>query len=143
VEQKDWVEEMVRGMLRMLVPLSLKRTPMADTLPDVVVAWSAAFRLSRQALSEEVDAPRFRRAFTDVYPTLREWPAPADFIERLQPRPPQKMIDTGPVITEEDRVANLRMLRDLQARLAGGVALTENHHNERARAEAHARAREA
>jgi len=115
---------------------------MGDTLPDVATAWTAAFRLSNQALSESVDAPRFRAAFKALLPKVREWPAPAEILDLLPNRPPQRVIDEGPTVTPEQRAENLRLLRELSAGLLGTRALAHDHHNERARAEAHARARE-
>jgi hypothetical protein len=102
-----------------------------------------AFRASRQALSQEVDLPRFREAFVRILPTLREWPAPAEILDLLPPRPPQKQITTDPEMTAEERAEGVRLLREFQllaSDLSETKAINHDHHNERARAEAHKRA---
>lgn len=107
---------------------------MADTLPEVVSAWELAFRASHEAVAEKVDAPRFREAFKRVYPTLREWPAPADFLAALPPRPQRALLKELPPVSAEEREANLLRIRDLLASLSGPKAVSDNIHNERVRA---------
>lgn len=118
---------------------------MADTLGDVADTWALAFRASRQALSQEVDLPRFHEAFRQLLPRLREWPAPAEILELLPPRPRQRALDVVTTLSEGERAEGVRMLREFQnlaLGVSGKLAITDRDHNEASRANAHARERE-
>ena len=115
---------------------------MADTLPEVVEAWTLAFKASGQAVKEEIDLPRFHAAFRLVFPKLREWPAPADFLDALPSRPEQKRVAHCPPVSDEERAANLLKLRELSARLAAPLSVDPlSVPNERFRAAANERAK--
>lgn len=74
-----------------LLCLSLERQPAVDLLPGTVMAWAEVIRTGR-AFDEALDAPRFRKAFVTLASTRRSWPAPADFLDALPPRPELKSL---------------------------------------------------
>lgn len=65
--------------------------------------WVAALTDGR-VWDQELDAPRFRKAFVKLSQIRRTWPAPADFMEALPPRE-QLAITKQPIKASPERAA--------------------------------------
>lgn len=134
----EWVRKMVEKMMAILFPARLKRCPMDDLFDDTVDSWIFFFGASGQAVVQEIDEPRFWDAFRRLVPTLKEWPAPREVLDRLPSRPVQKQIESLPPVTEEKIRDDLRRFQELSKSLCGHVnagVVT----NEKQRAEGNAR----
>lgn len=59
-------------------------------------AWEVAFEKSNQLHVEQIDRPRVETAFTNLIPTLKQWPAPAQVIELMPRRKPVESITYDP-----------------------------------------------
>lgn len=71
--------------------------------------WAEALTDGR-VWDEELDGPRFRKAFVKLSHIRRTWPAPADFLEALPPRE-QLALTKQPIKANPDRAA--RAAREL------------------------------
>jgi hypothetical protein len=118
----DWLRREVVEGLQALVALRLRGAPAADMVVLTAEIWEQAFeqRLGRHAI-EAVDAPRIREAFRFQFPRLREWPAPADILESMPPRPPRPALPE-PKVTEEQHRENVKRVKAMVGELLGGWA---------------------
>jgi hypothetical protein len=100
----DWMKREVVEGLQALLALRLTGSPAADMVVLTANIWEQAFlrRLGKSAI-EEVDAPRIREAFLVNFPKLKEWPAPADIIESMPPRPKRQALPEGDTTPERHR----------------------------------------
>jgi hypothetical protein len=89
----SWLKREIVEGLQALLALRLDGAPAADMVVLTANIWEKAFeqRLGRNAV-EEIDAPRIQEGFRFLFPRLRKWPAPADVLESMPPRPPRKAL---------------------------------------------------
>ena len=87
------LQEAVYDGLSGMVVLRLRGTPAAETLTALAKIWIGAICSRPVAWDAEQDLPRFKKAFVELAATMDRWPAPADFIARLPPREPQRMLN--------------------------------------------------
>lgn len=123
------------------MPLCLRRTPPDALLEKSHASWVMTIRSSREALNVDIDHRRFQVALKRLLPKLREWPSPYDLLAELPPRPhiPERAL---PDVPPEKMDADLVKVRELMASIFdGGKSLTNTVHNEKARAQANARAK--
>ena len=116
----SWLKREVVEGLQALIALRLKGAPAADMVVLTAEIWQRAFerRLGKYAI-EEVDASRIREGFMAQFPKLREWPAPADVIESMPPRPPRAALPE-PQVTQEQHQENVRRVKTMLAELTAG-----------------------
>lgn len=128
-------------MITALAPLNLKNSPQANSVDKTATSWVMVFAASGQAITEEIDKPRFREAFRRVMgdPEMEWWPAPGAILKNLPPRPRQERLEDRPTdMSPEDRQANMVRLQGIMARIGAPVNAGVQP-NERQRAEAHAK----
>lgn len=127
-------------MLKALRSLNLKNTP-AGTTADTATGWIMAFTASGQAVTEEIDLPRFREAFRRLIgdADLEWWPAPGAVLKNLPPRPRQERLEDRPTdMSAEERRGNMAKVHKLLASIGTPVNAGVQP-NEKQRAEAHRR----
>lgn len=81
----DWVAREVITGIQKLSCLGLDREPASELAEGVVAAWVEALTTNK-VWDEQLDAPRFRKAFTILAQTSTVWPNPKTFLEALPPR---------------------------------------------------------
>ena len=127
--------------MTVLTSYNLKNSPQASSVDKTANSWVLAFAASGQAVTEEIDLPRFREAFRRLIgdADLEWWPAPGAILKNLPPRPRQERIETRPAdLSIEERQANMAKVQQIMARI--GTPVNEGvQPNERQRAEAHRR----
>ena len=67
---------------------------------------------------QQLDTPRFRKAFTNLIKNRRQWPSPADFMEAMPPRE-QLALTKQPIKADPDRAARAAV------ELAGVIGVRE------------------
>lgn len=95
---QDWIRIAVADGLEGLLALRLKNAPAEDMIELTADIWVHAF--SRRVSVESIDAPRIREGFMQIFPRIREWPAPLDVIELMPDRPPQPRL-MAPDVSDE------------------------------------------
>ncbi|MFH1027695.1 MAG: hypothetical protein V1791_06810 [Pseudomonadota bacterium] len=108
--ERDWIRESVADGLGALLALRLKNTPAEDMIELTADIWVRAFR--KRVFIQELDAPRIRAAFDEIFPRIREWPAPRDVLELMPPRPPQLALP-APVVSDEQHAKNVARVKDM------------------------------
>lgn len=105
-----WLKREIASGLQALVALSLEGQPSAEILPLTADIWLAA--MERRLRIEEVDAARLKAAFRLFFPVAVRWPAPAQILELLPPRPPQPALPLPKVSDEEHKkmVARVKLM---------------------------------
>ena len=116
----DWMSREIVEGLQALLALRLSGAPAADTVVLTANIWERAFerRLGSNAI-EAIDAPRIREGFLVQFPKLREWPAPADIIESMPPRPPRAAL-LEPQVSPEQHRENVKRFKAMWAELRSG-----------------------
>jgi hypothetical protein len=116
----DWLRREVVEGLQALLALRLDRAPAADMIVLTANIWERAFerRLGTNAI-EAIDAPRVREGFLVNFPKLREWPAPADIIESMPPRPPRPALPE-PQVSDEQHRENVKQVKAMVEELFNG-----------------------
>jgi hypothetical protein len=100
---EDWLRQEISIGLKALVVQSLKNQPAAELITMNADVWHVALRTSSKSLTiEEVDAPRIRVAFSKIFSTVTEWPAPKLLLDQLPTRPYRQSLPE-PEETEEQR----------------------------------------
>lgn len=114
---QDWLKREIVNGLQALIALRLNGAPAADMVVLTAEIWQLAFerKLGSHAC-EQVDAPRIREGFEAQFPKLREWPAPADIIETMPPRPPRATLPE-PEVTPEQHQQNVKRFKAVMAEL--------------------------
>ncbi len=105
----DWVRIAVASGLAGLLALRLENSPAADTITKTADIWEQAVR--PKASVQDLDAPRIAAAFRLLFTKSRKWPGPAQLVELMPIRKPQKALDNE--ISSEERAANRERLREL------------------------------
>lgn len=80
------------------------------------MAWCEAVTSGR-AWDQQLDAPRFRRAFVTLASTRTSWPAPLHFIEAMPPRE-QLVLTKQAIPADPERVA--AAIEEVRSILQGG-----------------------
>jgi hypothetical protein len=128
-------------MITALAPLNLKNSPQADSVDKTATSWVMVFAASGQAVTEEIDLPRFRESFRRVMadPDLEWWPAPGAVLKNLPPRPRQERLEDRPTdMSAEERRGNMAKVHKLLASI-GTPVNSGVQPNEKQRAEGHRR----
>lgn len=81
----QWIHDEILDGLSKLLCLGLDRTPASDLIAGTAMAWGEALTLGK-VWDQQLDAPRFRRAFVALAATRKTWPSPSDFMDNLPPR---------------------------------------------------------
>ena len=81
----DWVTREIITGIQKLSCLGLDREPASELAEGTVAAWVEAVTFDN-AWEEQLDAPRFRKAFTILAQTRNVWPSPKDFMDALPAR---------------------------------------------------------
>lgn len=111
-DQPDWWLRLeIGGAFQQLAALSLPGTPAVEVLPATAELWLNLL-IDRGITIEQVDRPRVRKGFSELYTTLRQWPQVADLLEKMPPRPHCNRL-REPELSEEQRAANAARLADL------------------------------
>lgn len=82
---ETWINDAIMDGLSRLLCLGLDRTPASDLIEGTAAMWAEALTEGR-VWDEQLDGPRFHKAFVKLSQIRRTWPAPADFLEALPPR---------------------------------------------------------
>jgi hypothetical protein len=110
-----WIHNEISDGLSKLLCLGLDRTPASDMIRGTAMAWYDALTLDR-AWDQELDAPRFRRAFVKLTQTRRVWPTPVDFLEAM-PRREQLALTKQPITSAPDSPKMAAMFERIGAML--------------------------
>ncbi len=106
-----WLRLEIGGAFQQLVALSLPGTPAVEMLPVAAEMWWLS--LGEMELIEEIDRPRIRKGFNQLYTSIRQWPQPVDLIDKLPTRPQQRAAQTAPEQTAEQRAEGAARLREI------------------------------
>lgn len=82
----DWLHDEILSGIQALLALRLKGSPSMETIPATANMWVTAIKTRPIAWDKKLDTPRIRKAFVDLAATAENWPSPAAFISKLQPR---------------------------------------------------------
>ncbi|KOQ78860.1 hypothetical protein ABW45_04630 [Stenotrophomonas maltophilia] len=97
----DWIKREIAEGLKRLMCLGLERTPAAEVIQLTAAVWLEAITEGRE-FDQELDAPRFRRAFAVLCRDCRQWPLPSSLLEAMQPRE-QLAITKQPIKANPER----------------------------------------
>lgn len=103
--------------LQLMLALRLSGAPAADTVAATATAWEMALSHGR-AWDEAADQGRFQTAFRQMAAEMTWWPAPADLLARLPPRPPPKQLAHHYHPTAAQRQAAAEVIRQCRQVLA-------------------------
>jgi len=95
--------------------LGLERTPAAEVIQLTAAVWLEAVTEGR-AWEQELDAPRFRRAFAVLCRQRTSWPPPAALLEAMPPRE-QLALTKQPITSAPDSPQVRAMLERIAAEL--------------------------
>ncbi len=112
----DWVRIAISSGLAGLLALRLENSPAADTITKTADIWEQAIK--PKASVKDLDAPRIAAAFRQLFPKVRKWPGPAQLVELMPARRPQKTLDNE--ISTEQRAANRKRFQELSRMITGG-----------------------
>ena len=101
--ETNWIHDEILDGLSQLLCLSLDRTPAADMIAGTAMGWHRAVTDDR-VWDQQLDTPRFRKAFTNLIKNRRQWPSPADFMEAMPPRE-QLALTKQPIKANPERAA--------------------------------------
>jgi len=99
----QWLVNEVADGLAALMALRLRNAPAEDTIELTADIWEQAFMRRLGVAVEPLDAPRIAEGFRRIFPTVTEWPAPAQVMGLMPGRPPQKQLPAPEPTTEEHR----------------------------------------
>lgn len=119
MKAEAWFVDVIAEGIQQLMLLNLDRTPAGEVVKGTIMAWCMALWPGR-AWDERLDRNRVRQAFIKLMAISRTWPAPAQLIENLPPR--TEMLKLSLQLSDEEREANMRRLRELVA--ATGIKST-------------------
>ncbi|OBU59205.1 hypothetical protein A9K70_01395 [Stenotrophomonas maltophilia] len=97
----DWIKREIAEGLKRLMCLGLERTPAAEVIQLTAAVWLEAIIEGRE-FDQELDAPRFRRAFAILCRDCRQWPLPSSLLEAMPPRE-QLSITKQPIKANPER----------------------------------------
>ena len=112
----DWVRIAISSGLAGLLALRLENSPAADTITKTADIWEQAIRPKSSVI--DLDAPRIAAAFRQLFPKVRKWPGPAQLVELMPARRPQKTLDHE--ISMEQRAENRKRLQELSRKITEG-----------------------
>lgn len=81
----DWIKREIGEGLKRLMCLGLERTPAAEVIQLTAAVWLETVTHNR-VWDQELDAPRFRRAFASLCQQRTSWPPPSALLEAMPPR---------------------------------------------------------
>ena len=81
-----WFTGVIVSGLQRLAAMRLPSTPLDGDLRLAAAVWIAAL-WARREWEAERDAPRLEAAFLALASVARRWPAPAELIDHLPPKP--------------------------------------------------------
>ncbi|WP_429885358.1 hypothetical protein [Geoalkalibacter halelectricus] len=115
-----WLEAQIADGLAALLTLGLDGAPASDIICRTADVWRLVVEKAGVTI-EEVDAPRLRAAFTTLLrQPHKRWPDPAALVAHLPRRPERQKLDEPP-ISEAEREAGRRRLKELREQLAKGM----------------------
>ncbi|PZS96344.1 hypothetical protein A7X66_09255 [Stenotrophomonas maltophilia] len=97
----DWIKQEISEGLMRLMCLGLERTPAAEVIQLTAAVWLEAITEGRE-FDQQLDAPRFRRAFAVLCRDCRQWPLPSSLLEAMPPRE-QLAITKQPIKANPER----------------------------------------
>ena len=97
----DWIKQEISEGLMRLMCLGLERTPAAEVIQLTAAVWLEAITEGRE-FDQQLDAPRFRRAFAVLCRDSRQWPLPSSLLEAMPPRE-QLAITKQPIKANPER----------------------------------------
>lgn len=97
----DWISREIAEGLKRLMCLGLERTPAAEVIQLTAAVWLEAITEGK-VFDQELDAPRFRRAFAVLCRDSRQWPLPSSLLEAM-PRREQLAITKQPIVADPER----------------------------------------
>ena len=112
----QWVEREVARGLQGLVALRLPGAPGEDAITLTLDVWLAALAPRAGGWHEQTDAPRLREGFAQLFATVREWPAPSQYLDCLPARSPPPALPRPP-FSEAELKNNRRRVRALLDKL--------------------------
>lgn len=96
----DWISREIAEGLKRLMCLGLERTPAAEVIQLTAAVWLEAITEGRE-FDQELDSPRFRRAFAILCRDCRQWPLPSSLLEAMPPRE-QLVLTKQPIPADPD-----------------------------------------
>lgn len=106
----DWRRLAIVTCLQGVIAQNLKFAPAADIITKNADIWFVS--LKSMLTIEDIDGPRFLKAFSLLLPKLTEWPQPKQIIELLPPRPVREAIRHKP--TDADYQAGAQALKNIR-----------------------------
>ena len=119
-----WFTGVIVSGLQRLAAMRLPSTPLDGDLRLAAAVWIAAL-WARRAWDAERDAPRLEAAFLALASMARRWPAPAELLDYLPPRPQPPALPPPP-----PGPAALAHLAALKARFATAAPARPRAHPE-------------
>jgi hypothetical protein len=98
-----WILSEIMDGLSKLLCLGLDRTPASDMIEGTAMMWVESLSDGR-VWDQQLDAPRFRKAFVILARTRTSWPAPVHFLEAIPPRE-QLALTKQPIPADPERAA--------------------------------------
>jgi len=114
-----WFKDSIISGLQMLMALRLRNTPSAETMQAVAKVWMAALSSRPINWSEEHDAERIRKAFTELAATSTHWPSPSEFMAVMPPR--KETLKLSPPVDREMSPKTREMVTNLLNRMRKNV----------------------
>lgn len=113
---EQWIEREIARGLQGLVALRLSGAPAEDAITLTLDVWLAAVAPRARGWHEQRDAPRLREGFSVLFGSVREWPAPSQYLDCL-PAPATPPALPGPPLSEAELKHNRRRVRALLDKL--------------------------
>ena len=129
--QDDWIAMAVLTGLERFASLRMNYHPPPELAQTNADEWIKAITRNLGNAIEQVDYPRIKKGFDILCATHRDWPKPIDLIESMPPRPIRRELPEPP-ISDEQREAGIRQIRNLSKILERATAMPTNDHRGRA-----------
>ncbi len=114
-----WFKDSIINGLQMLMALRLRNTPSAETMQAVAKVWMAALSSRPIEWTEEHDAERIRKAFTELAATSTHWPSPSEFMAVMPPR--KESLKLPPPVVNHMSPQTREMVTSLLSRMRKNV----------------------
>lgn len=109
----EWFNNAIVSGIELLYALALRGAPAAEVLTLTTTGWIETLWRKPLAWQQDADEQRLGAAFVSLGGAVSEWPAPAQLMQHMPPRPePTALLLTNAVPpVSQQRMTELRSLR--------------------------------